>query len=193
MREVLVRECTECVLREHWVSLSNRQGPRLSIRLVIWILPSDTHSLVFISISHLSNLHISKQWDGKLCTLSLICRSLEWWRRKTDNSLRLQFHQVTEPPIGIFLNKRWTDSFEVSSFLWQGGIQGCTWLDQGASEIKWLEKIGGVKHIYFPKWISAFPRQSSNTGLEEKYNVRGHMAMCPQQFWWKVGRTIRWW
>ena len=114
-----------------------RQGPRLSIRIVIWILPSDTHSLVFISISHLSNLHISKQWDDKLCTLSLICRSLEWWRRKTDNSLRLQFHQVTEPPIGIFLNKRWTDSFEVSSFLWQGGIQGCTWLDQGASEIKW--------------------------------------------------------
>ena len=169
----------ESVLSVFWV-LWARQGPRLSFRIVIWILSSDTHSLVFISISHLSNLHISKQWDGKLCTLSLICRSLEWWRRKTDNSLRLQFHQVTEPPIGIFLNKRWTDSFEVSSFLWQGGIQGCTWLDQGASEIKWLEKIGGVKHIYFPKWISAFPRVWGRlgqtvrvSGLEEKYNGCG--------------------
>ena len=80
--------------------------------LPIWILSSDTHSLVFISISHLSNLHISKQWDDKLCTLSLICRSLEWWRRNTDDSLVLQFHQVTEPPIGIFPNKRWTDSFK---------------------------------------------------------------------------------
>ena len=40
-----------------------RQGPRLSISyldLAVW------YSLVFISISHIYNLHISKVWDGKL-------------------------------------------------------------------------------------------------------------------------------
>ena len=45
------------------------------------------------------------------------CRSLVWWRRKTGNSLGLQFHQVTVSPISIFSNKRLT-SPPTSSYIY---------------------------------------------------------------------------
>ena len=83
------------------------------------------------------------------------CRSLVWWRRKTGNSLGLQFNQVTVSPISIFSNKRLTDRFEERSSLRQGWQSDLTWpwrfIINSTVGTEWA-----VKYTYFPKWISTF-------------------------------------